>query len=85
MVCSLIKFSRVSSTIHIPLDVKINIENSDHPQNRTRYHTCQAWGKEEEKPLIPGPVWYVEKLILAQLLLQTSTSCNRKCSMKFPN
>jgi len=29
-------------------------------------HTCQAWGKEEEKTLIPGPVWYVEKLILAQ-------------------
>ncbi len=23
-------------------------------------------GKEEEKTLIPGPVWYVEKLILAQ-------------------
>jgi hypothetical protein len=23
-------------------------------------------GKEEEKPLIPGPVWCVEKLILAQ-------------------
>jgi len=22
--------------------------------------------KEEEKTLIPGPVWYVEKLILAQ-------------------
>jgi len=30
------------------------------------YQTCQGWGKEEEKPLIPGPVWYVEKLILAQ-------------------
>jgi len=23
-------------------------------------------GKQEEKTLIPGPVWYVEKLILAQ-------------------
>jgi hypothetical protein len=66
MVCSLIKFCRVSSSICIPLDVKIDIENSDHPHNGTRYHTCQAWGKEEEKTLIPGPVWYVEKLILPQ-------------------
>jgi hypothetical protein len=23
-------------------------------------------GKRRKKPLIPGPVWYVEKLILAQ-------------------
>jgi len=30
------------------------------------YQTCQAWGKEEEKTLIPGPVWYLEKFILAQ-------------------
>jgi hypothetical protein len=66
MVCSLIKSWRVSSWIRIPLDEKINAENSDHPQNGTRYQTCQAWGKEEEKTLIPGPVWYVEKLILAQ-------------------
>jgi len=49
-VCFLIKFCRVSSSIHVPLDV----ENSDHPQNSTRYQTCQAWGKEEEKTLIPG-------------------------------
>jgi len=66
MVCSLIKFCRVSSSIHIPLDAKITIENSNHPQNHTRYHTCHAWGKKEEKTLIPGPVRYVEKLILAQ-------------------
>jgi hypothetical protein len=50
MVCSLIKFRRVSSSIHIPLDVKINIENSDHPQNGTRYQTCQAWEKKKKKP-----------------------------------
>jgi hypothetical protein len=63
--------------------MKINVENSDHPQNNSRYLTCQAWGKEEEeKTLIPGLVWYVEKLILA---FQTSTGCNRKCSMKFRN
>jgi len=63
MVCSLIKFCKVLSSIHIPLDLKINVENSDHRQNSTRY---QAWGKEEEKTLIPGPVWHVEKLIPAQ-------------------
>jgi len=66
MVCSLIKFFKVSSSIYIPLDLKINVENSDHRQNGTRYHICQAWGKEEEKSLIPGPVWHVEKLILAK-------------------
>jgi len=42
-------FCKVSSSIRVPLDVKINVENSDHPQNSTRYQTCQAWGKEEEK------------------------------------
>jgi len=56
----------VSSSIRVPLHVKISVENSDHPQNSTGYQTCQAWGQEEGKTLIPGPVWYVEKLILAQ-------------------
>jgi hypothetical protein len=65
--------------------MKINAENSDHPQNGTRYQTCQAWGKEEEKTLIPGPAWYVEKVDTGTTLLQTSTSCHRKCFMKFPN
>jgi len=46
--------------------VEINAENLDRPQNSTRYLTWQAWGKEEEKTLIPGPVGFVEKLILAQ-------------------
>jgi hypothetical protein len=63
-VCSLIKFCRVSSSIHVPLDVKISVENSDHPQNSTRY--TRPAKEEEEETLIPGPVWYVEKLILTQ-------------------
>jgi len=46
--------------------MKITVENSGHLQSSTRYQACQEWGKEEEKTLIPGPVSYVEKLILAQ-------------------
>jgi hypothetical protein len=66
-VCSLIKFCRVSSSIRVPLDVKISVENSDHPQNSTRYtRPAMHGGKEEEKILIPAPDWYVEKLILTQ-------------------
>jgi hypothetical protein len=40
--------------------------------------------KQKEKTLISGPVWYVEKVDTCTTLLQTSTSCNRKCSMQFP-
>jgi len=40
--------------------------------------------KQKEKTLIPGPVWSVEKFD-GTTLLQTSTSYNEKCSMKFTN
>jgi hypothetical protein len=30
--------------------LKITVENSDHPQNSTRYQTCQAWEKKKKKP-----------------------------------
>jgi hypothetical protein len=65
-VCSLIKFCRVLSSIRVPLDVKTNVENSDHPQNSTRFTRPARHGKRRKKTLIPGPVWYVEKLILTQ-------------------
>jgi len=66
MVCLLIKFCRVSSSIHGLLDMKINVEFRPPTKQYQIYQTCQARGKEEEKTLIPGPVWYVEKFILAQ-------------------
>jgi len=48
MVCSLIKFCRVSSSICRPLDMKINVENSDHPQNSTRH--ARHGEKKKKKP-----------------------------------
>jgi len=60
------KVLQVSSSIRVPRHVKINVENSDHAQNSTRYQTCEVSKKEEEKTLIPVRVWYVEKLILTQ-------------------
>jgi hypothetical protein len=56
-VCLLIKFYRVSYSIGVPLLVKINVENSDHPQNSTRYTKHAKHGeKKRKKPLIPRPV-----------------------------
>jgi len=50
-----------------PLEVKIKRCNFKPPTKQYQiFQTCQPLGKEEEKPLIPKRVWYVEKLMLAQ-------------------
>jgi hypothetical protein len=49
MVCLIIKFCRVSSSICGPLDMKINVENSDHLQNSTRYTRHARHGEKKKK------------------------------------